>query len=93
MNVKLTTTTQVKKYIQEAKSITGQSITQLPDSFTQGTSGTSHNYPGKKVGKSANPSCGNQSDLFYSRGMETTSEILQGSVFDIGDIDVDDPDW
>ena len=38
----------------EPKSITGQSITQLPDSFTQGTSGTSHNYPGKKVGKLVN---------------------------------------
>jgi len=77
----------------EPKSIAGQSITQLPDSFTQGTSGTSHNYPGKKIGKLANPSRGNQSDLFSSRGMETNSEILQGSGFEIGDIDGDEPGW
>ena len=78
----------------EPKSITGQSITQLPDSFTQGTSGTSHNYPGKKVGKLVNPSFDNQSDLFSSFEREPNPKImLQGPVFDIGDVDGDDPDW
>ena len=77
----------------EPKSITGQSITQLPDSFTQGTSGTSHNYPGKKVGKLVNLSWDNQSDLFLSHYKGTLPKTLQGSGFDIGDVEGDDPDW
>ena len=77
-----------------SKSIAGQGLTQLPDGFTQGTSGTSHDYLGKKVGKLVNPSCDNESDLFSSFEMETTPEImLQGSGFDIGDVDGDDPEW
>ena len=76
-----------------SKSIAGQGLTQLPDGFTQGTSGTSHNYLGKKVGKLVNPSCDNQSDPFLSHDKGTVSKTLQGSGFDIGDIDGDDPDW
>ena len=79
---------------EEAKSIVGAGITQLPDSFTQVNSGSSHDYLGKKVGKLVNPSCDNQSDLFPSHEKETNPKImLQGSGFDIGDIDGDDPDW
>ena len=68
-------------------------INPLHDGFTQGTSGTSHDYLGKKVGKLVNPSFDNQSDLFLSHDKGTLPKTLQGSGFDIGDIDGDDPDW
>ena len=56
--------------------------------------GTSHDYLGKKVGNLVNPSCDNESDLFPSHEKETNPKImLQGSVFDIGDVDGDDQDW
>ena len=75
-----------------SKSIAGATITQSPDSFTQGTQGTSHDYLGKKVGNLVNPSCDNESDLFPSHEKETNPQImLQGSGFDIGDVDGDDP--
>ena len=79
---------------EETKSIAGVTITQLPDGFTQGTSGTSHDYLGKKVGKLVNPFCDNRSDIFTSREVETNPKnMLQGSGYDIGDIEGDDPDW
>ena len=78
---------------EESKSIAVSGITQLPDSFTQVNSGSSHDYLGKKVGKLVNPCCDNQSDLFLSHDKGTLSKTLQGSGFDIGDIDGDDPHW
>mgnify|MGYP001188142964 CR=1 FL=1 len=78
---------------EETKSIAVSGITQLPDSFTQVNSGSSHDYLGKKVGKLVNPSCDNQSDLFLSHDKGTLPKTLQGSGFDIGDIDGDDPHW
>ena len=77
---------------EEPKSNTGQAIIQLPESFTQGTSGTSHKYPGKKVGKSQKPSHNDQSDMFSSCEIDTNPKsMLQGSGYDIGDIEGDDP--
>ncbi len=79
---------------EEPKSIEGTRINELPDSFTQGTSGTSHNHLGKKVGNLANLCCDNRSDIFTSREIETNPKsMLQGSGYDIGDIEVDDPHW
>jgi len=61
-------------------------------SFTQGNSGSSHDYLGKKVRESANPSCDNQSDVLSSRWIETTPKnMLQGSGFNRGDIAGDVP--
>ena len=78
----------------EPKSNAVQAIIQLLDSFTQGTSGTSHKYPGKKIGKSQKPSHNNQSDMFSSCEIDTSPKImLQGSGYDIGDIEGDDPHW
>ena len=79
---------------EETKSIEGTRITELPDGFTQETSGTSHNHLGKKVGNLVNPCCDNRSDIFTSREIETNPKsMLQGSGYDIGDIEGDDPDW
>ena len=79
---------------EETKSIEGTRITELLDSSTQETSGTSHNHLGKKVGNLANPCYDNRSDIFTSRGMETNPRnMLQGSGYDIGDIESDDPYW
>ena len=79
---------------EEPKSIVGSGITQLPDGFTQETSGTSHNHLGEKVGNLVNPCCDNRSDIFTSREIETNPKsMLQGSGYDIGDIEGDDPDW
>jgi len=58
------------------KPIALHGITQLPDGFTQGTSGTSHFTQGKKVGKLVNPSCDNESDLFSSFERETTPVVV-----------------
>ena len=60
---------------------------------TQETLGTSHNHQGKKVGNIVKPSFDNQSDLFLSHSKGTLTKTLQGSGFDIGDVDADDPDW
>ena len=79
---------------EEPKSIEGIRITELPDGFTQETLGTSHNHQGEKVGNLVNPCCGNWSDIFTSRGVEPNPrDILQGSGYDIGDIEGDDPYW
>ena len=65
---------------EEAKSVAGSRETQLPDSFTQGTSGTPHDYLGKKVGKLVTPSCDNQSDLFLSHYKGTLTKTFQGKI-------------
>ena len=79
---------------EEPKSIEGTRITELPDGFTQETSGTSHNHLGEKVGNLVNPCCDNRSDIFTSREIETNPKsMLQGSGYDIGDIEGDDPYW
>ncbi len=79
---------------EEPKSIEGTRITELPDGFTQETLGTSHNYQGKKIGNLANPSGDNRSDVFTSCEIETNPKsMLQGSGYDIGDIEGDDPYW
>ena len=79
---------------EETKSIEGTRITELPDGFTQETSGTSHNHLGKKVGNLINLCCDNRSDIFTSREMETNPKsMLQGSGYDIGEIEGDNPYW
>ena len=40
---------------EETKSIAGSGITKSPEGFTQGNSGTSHNYSGKKAGNQQIP--------------------------------------
>ena len=78
---------------EEARSVAGSRETQLPDSFTQVNSGSSHDCLGKKFGKLVNPSCDNQYDLFLSHDKGTVSKTLQGSGFDIGEVNGDDPYW
>ena len=79
---------------EETKSIKETRITELPNGFTQETSGTSYHYQGEKVGNLVN-SCGdNRSDVFTSREIETNPKsMLQGSGYDIGDIEGDNPYW
>ena len=55
--------------------VTGEN--ELPDRFTQGTSGTSHNYPGKKAGKSLNDSDTKETNAFSSHARGTTPEVGQ----------------
>ena len=77
---------------EESKTNAGPAIIQLRDSFTQGTSGTSHKCPGKKIRKPQEPSHSNRSDTISSYEIDTSAKIkLQGSGFDIGDIEGDHP--
>ncbi len=61
---------------EEPKSIEGTRITELPDGFTQETSGTSHNHLLEKVGNLANPFCDDRSDIFTSREVETNPKNM-----------------
>lgn len=69
---------------EQTKPIAVQGLTQLPDSFSQGTSGTSHNYPGKKVGNFINNSHTKGSSHFSTREIETNPSLIRSS-YDIED--------
>ncbi len=70
------------------------SETGLPDVVPEGTLGNSQALPNQSGGKLLNLSYINQSNTFTSYERETSPKsMLQGSGYDIGDIEGDDPHW
>jgi hypothetical protein len=93
----------IQAFEEESASLTGSntprdtvvtSETRLPDVVPEGTLGNSQALPNQSGGKLLNLSYINQSNTITSYERETNPKsMLQGSGYDIGDTEGDDPHW